>query len=211
MTAHNQPQAYRTRSRRRCSVLARAQCPALGRTGYRTATAHQTPRKKSAQFKTLQLNLSQSLGCKTQVSGDENGGRIALAYGNREELEMLLPSWALPCRKVKKRANQKIKQPKKHRKKQVWANKQKPVGKPTGKYMLPAPTPWVAAKQGRRRIFRNALFSFYSLRRTAPNIPSSHGWSLGVRYCLYSCKPEWSRIRRSICFSFSCTRKVQVM
>ena len=38
----------------------------------------------------MQLNLSQSLGCKTQVSGDENGGRIAFAYGNREELEMLL-------------------------------------------------------------------------------------------------------------------------
>ena len=49
-----------------------------------------TPRKKSAQFKILQLNLSQSLGCKTQVSGDENGGRIALAYASREELDMLL-------------------------------------------------------------------------------------------------------------------------
>ena len=49
-----------------------------------------TPRKKSAQFKTLQVNLSQSLGCKTQVSGDENSGRIALAYASREELEMLL-------------------------------------------------------------------------------------------------------------------------
>jgi hypothetical protein len=49
-----------------------------------------TPRKKSAQFKTLQSNLSQSLGCKTQVSGDENSGRIALAYASREELDMLL-------------------------------------------------------------------------------------------------------------------------
>ncbi len=49
-----------------------------------------TPRKKSAQFKTLQVNLSQSIGCKTQVSGDENGGRIAFAYASREELEMLL-------------------------------------------------------------------------------------------------------------------------
>ena len=49
-----------------------------------------TPRKKSAQFKTLQVNLSQCIGCKTQVSGDENGGRIAFAYASREELEMLL-------------------------------------------------------------------------------------------------------------------------
>ena len=38
----------------------------------------------------MQVNLSQSLGCKTQVSGDENSGRIALAYASREELEMLL-------------------------------------------------------------------------------------------------------------------------
>ena len=38
----------------------------------------------------MQLNLSQSLGCKTQVSGDENSGRIALAYASREELETLL-------------------------------------------------------------------------------------------------------------------------
>ena len=49
-----------------------------------------TPRKKSPQFKTLQVNLSQSLGCKTQVSGDENSGRIALAYASREELDLLL-------------------------------------------------------------------------------------------------------------------------
>lgn len=49
-----------------------------------------TPRKKSPQLKTLQVNLSQSLGCKTQVSGDENSGRIALAYASREELDMLL-------------------------------------------------------------------------------------------------------------------------
>ena len=49
-----------------------------------------TPRKKSAQFKTLQVNLSQCIGCKTQVSGDENCGRIAFAYASREELEMLL-------------------------------------------------------------------------------------------------------------------------
>jgi len=48
------------------------------------------PRKKSPQFKTLQQNLCESLGCKTQVSGDENSGRIALAYASREELEMLL-------------------------------------------------------------------------------------------------------------------------
>ena len=48
------------------------------------------PRKKSPQFKTLQHNLCESLGCKTQVSGDENSGRIALAYASREELEMLL-------------------------------------------------------------------------------------------------------------------------
>lgn len=48
------------------------------------------PRKKSPQFKTLQMNLSTSIGCKTQVSGDENSGRIAFAYGNREELEQLL-------------------------------------------------------------------------------------------------------------------------
>ena len=48
------------------------------------------PRKKSPQFKTLQVNLSQSLGCKTQVSGDENSGRIALAYASREELDLLL-------------------------------------------------------------------------------------------------------------------------
>ena len=49
-----------------------------------------TPRKKSPQFKTLQLNLCSSIGCKTQVSGDENSGRIAFAYGSREELEQLL-------------------------------------------------------------------------------------------------------------------------
>ena len=49
-----------------------------------------TPRKKSPQFKTLQVNLSQSLGCKTQVSGDENSGRIALAYASRQELDLLL-------------------------------------------------------------------------------------------------------------------------
>ncbi len=48
------------------------------------------PRKKSPQFKTLQMNLSTSIGCKTQVSGDENSGRIAFAYGSREELEQLL-------------------------------------------------------------------------------------------------------------------------
>ena len=48
------------------------------------------PRKKSPQFKTLQVNLSQSLGCKTQVSGDENSGRIALAYASRQELDLLL-------------------------------------------------------------------------------------------------------------------------
>ena len=34
--------------------------------------------------------VQQSIGCKTQVSGDENGGRIAFAYASREELEMLL-------------------------------------------------------------------------------------------------------------------------
>ncbi len=49
-----------------------------------------TPRKKSPQFKTLQMNLCSSIGCKTQVSGDENSGRIAFAYGSREELEQLL-------------------------------------------------------------------------------------------------------------------------
>ncbi|MDD3682257.1 ParB/RepB/Spo0J family partition protein [Desulfovibrio desulfuricans] len=48
------------------------------------------PRKKSPQFKTLQMNLCSSIGCKTQVSGDENSGRIAFAYGSREELEQLL-------------------------------------------------------------------------------------------------------------------------
>lgn len=48
------------------------------------------PRKKSAQFKTLQKSLTSSIGCKTQVSGDENSGRIAFAYGSREELEQLL-------------------------------------------------------------------------------------------------------------------------
>ena len=48
------------------------------------------PRKKSPQFKTLQINLCSSIGCKTQVSGDENSGRIAFAYGSREELEQLL-------------------------------------------------------------------------------------------------------------------------
>lgn len=48
------------------------------------------PRKKSLQFKTLQMNLCSSIGCKTQVSGDENSGRIAFAYGSREELEQLL-------------------------------------------------------------------------------------------------------------------------
>ena len=48
------------------------------------------PRKKSPQFKTLQTNLCSSIGCKTQVSGDENSGRIAFAYGSREELEQLL-------------------------------------------------------------------------------------------------------------------------
>ena len=48
------------------------------------------PRKKSSQFKTLQMNLCSSIGCKTQVSGDENSGRIAFAYGSREELEQLL-------------------------------------------------------------------------------------------------------------------------
>ncbi len=48
------------------------------------------PRKKSPQFKTLQMSLSTSIGCKTQVSGDENSGRIAFAYGSREELEQLL-------------------------------------------------------------------------------------------------------------------------
>ena len=48
------------------------------------------PRKKNPQFKTLQMNLCSSIGCKTQVSGDENSGRIAFAYGSREELEQLL-------------------------------------------------------------------------------------------------------------------------
>ena len=48
------------------------------------------PRKKSPQFKTLQINLCSSIGCKTQVSGDKNSGRIAFAYGSREELEQLL-------------------------------------------------------------------------------------------------------------------------
>ena len=48
------------------------------------------PRKKSPQFKTLQMNLCSSIGCKTQVSGDQNSGRIAFAYGSREELEQLL-------------------------------------------------------------------------------------------------------------------------
>lgn len=48
------------------------------------------PRKKSERFKSLQKNLCSSIGCKTQVSGDENNGRIAFAYGSREELLSLL-------------------------------------------------------------------------------------------------------------------------
>ena len=35
------------------------------------------------------MNLCSSIGCKTQVSGDENSGRIPFAYGSREELEQL--------------------------------------------------------------------------------------------------------------------------
>jgi len=48
------------------------------------------PRKKSERFKSLQQNLRNNIGCKTQVSGDENSGRIAFAYASREELLALL-------------------------------------------------------------------------------------------------------------------------
>lgn len=47
-------------------------------------------RKKSAQIRNLQQNLSKTLECKALVSGNERTGKITLAYGSAEELQSLL-------------------------------------------------------------------------------------------------------------------------
>ena len=47
-------------------------------------------RKKTPRLKSLQQQLTQSLGCKASVSGDESKGRIALSYASHEELLALL-------------------------------------------------------------------------------------------------------------------------
>ncbi len=47
-------------------------------------------RKKSPQIRNLQQNLSKALECKALVSGNEQTGKITLAYGSAEELQSLL-------------------------------------------------------------------------------------------------------------------------
>lgn len=47
-------------------------------------------RKKSPQIRNLQQNLSKTLECKALVSGNEQTGKITLAYGSAEELQSLL-------------------------------------------------------------------------------------------------------------------------
>ncbi|MFR8277187.1 MAG: ParB/RepB/Spo0J family partition protein, partial [Desulfovibrio fairfieldensis] len=49
-----------------------------------------TTRKKSPQIRNLQQNLSKALECKALVSGNEQTGKITLAYGSAEELQSLL-------------------------------------------------------------------------------------------------------------------------
>ena len=49
-----------------------------------------TGRKKSAQIRSLQENLSQTLACKALVSGNEQNGKITLSYASAEELQNLL-------------------------------------------------------------------------------------------------------------------------
>ena len=47
-------------------------------------------RKKSPQIRSLQENLSQTLACKTLVSGNEQNGKITLTYASTAELQKLL-------------------------------------------------------------------------------------------------------------------------
>lgn len=49
-----------------------------------------TGRKKSAQIRSLQENLSQTLACKALVSGNEQNGKITLSYASAGELQNLL-------------------------------------------------------------------------------------------------------------------------